>query len=181
LRHNFFISGEEKESQLETLSILAEVTIAFVAFSTIVASIKLSIGGALSNYQKLLIHYFTESSMLSLSIALITMVLLDFFPDREAYVATIACTYTFISTGAYLVYYLNRRIKINAPTLLISKLVIGDYILMIFLLGVTVTGIFWQPSITIMAAVCLWSFLGSALIFSTFLSNFIDIDSVATD
>ena len=124
------------ENSVETLSILAEVTIAFVAFSTIVASIKLSIGGSLSPYQKLLIHYFTESSMLSLSIALLTLVLLDFFPGREEFVAGIACAYSFITTGIYLVWYLHRRSKVDAPASVITFTIIIGYILLIVLLGI---------------------------------------------
>ncbi len=63
------------EYDFSTLNILAEVTTAFVAFAVIVASIRLTIGGELTPFQKLLVHYFTESGLLNVSCCLLPGVL----------------------------------------------------------------------------------------------------------
>ena len=166
------------ENDIDALSILAEVTIAFVAFVTIVASIKLSLGDEMTPYQRLVIHYFTESSMLAISILLLTIVLIQWFPGRTVLVSRISCIYAFIATALYLVWYMKRRIAIKAPTPVVSMLVIFGYFLMIVLLGITISGIYWQPSIKIIEAIGLWNLAGSAVIFTAFLGSFIDKDSV---
>ena len=66
------------EQNFSTLTILAEVTTAFVAFSAIVASLRVTLGEKLTEFQKLLIHFFTESGMLAVSIALLPLVLWGF-------------------------------------------------------------------------------------------------------
>ena len=63
--------GKELERELATLTILAEVTIAFVAFSAIVASLRVTLGKKLTKFQNLLVHFFTESGMLAVSAALL--------------------------------------------------------------------------------------------------------------
>ncbi len=167
------------ENDIDALSIIAEVTIAFVAFVTIVASIKLSLGGDLTAHQRLVIHYFTESSMISISILLLTIVLIRWLPGRTVLVGTISCVYAFIVTALYLAWYMKRRFAIGAPRPVVSMLVILGYFVMIVLLGITVSGVYWQPSIKIIEAVSLWNLVGSGLIFTAFLSSFIDKDSTA--
>ena len=129
------------ESDIDALSILAEVTIAFVAFVTIVASIKLSLGDALTAHQRLVIHYFTESNMISISILLLTIVLIRWLPGRTVLVSTISCVYAFVATALYLAWYMKRRIAIGAPRPIVSMLVIFGYFVMIVLLGITISGL----------------------------------------
>ncbi len=167
------------ENDIDALSILAEVTIAFVAFVTIVASIKLTLGDDLTAHQRLVVHYFTESSMISISILLFTIVLIRWLPERTELVSTISCIYAFIVTALYLAWYMTRRAAIKAPRPVVSMLVILGYFVMIVLLGITISGIYWQPSIRIVEAICLWNLVGAAVIFTAFLGSFIDKDSVA--
>lgn len=47
------------ESSLGTLSLLAEILTAFVAFAAIVASLRVNFGAALAPFQKLLVQFFT--------------------------------------------------------------------------------------------------------------------------
>ena len=96
------------EANLNTLTILAEVTTAFVAFSAIVASLRVTFGQKLSQFQQLLVHFFTESGMLVISITLLPLVLTGFWQD-ELIVARITTVYTFVITGTYLVFYIRRR------------------------------------------------------------------------
>ncbi|RLA50491.1 MAG: hypothetical protein DRR42_12970 [Gammaproteobacteria bacterium] len=162
------------ESNIDTLTLLAEITIAFVAFATITASIKMTLGVDLSAYQRLVIHYFTESAMISISIIILTLVLLNFFPDRVELASIISCIYAFVACSAYMLWYMRRRIAIKAPTPIASMLVIIGYFAMIVLLGITISGLIWKPSIEIVCAVASYNLLGAAVIFSAFLGGFID-------
>ena len=60
------------------------------------------------------------------------------------------------------------------PIPIVSILVILGYFLMAVLLGVTISGIYWQPSIRILEAAALWNLIGAGLIFTAFLSSYID-------
>jgi hypothetical protein len=64
----------------------------------------------------------------------------------------------------------------GAPTPVVSMLVISGYFLMIVLLGITISGFVWQPTIMIVESVALWNLVGAALIFASFLGSFIDKD-----
>lgn len=164
------------ENDIEVLGLLAEVTIAFVAFVTIVASIKLSFGADLTPYQRLIIHYFTESCLISISILLITIVLIQWFPVDEALVSRIACAYSFIVIGLYLGWYVQRRLALNVAIALVPRLVMGGYLLAVVLMGITISGLIWRPTVTIVEALAVWNLIGAAVIFSSFLSSFIDKD-----
>ena len=67
------------EHEFNTLTILAEITIAFVTFSAIVASLRVTLGKMLTPFQSLLVHFFTESGMLNVSVALLPLVLWGFW------------------------------------------------------------------------------------------------------
>ncbi len=89
------------EHDFSTLTILAEVTIAFVAFSAIVASLRVTLGKKLTPFQNLLVHFFTESGMLSVSAALLPLVLRGFWQD-ELTVARYTIVYILVTSAAYL-------------------------------------------------------------------------------
>jgi len=44
-------------------------------------------------------------------------------------------------------------------------------------LGITLTGIFWQPSLAMITLICYWALCSSGLIFVSFLSSFIGFQS----
>lgn len=158
-----------------TLSLLAEVNIGFVAFAAIVASLRITLGKELAPFQKLLIHFFTETGLLNLSIALLAMVLWGFWPDVPT-VAWYTTLYAFIVTTLYMVYYVRRRFQIKAPTPLPSLLVMIGYGFWITVLAITLSGIFWAPSLAIVAAFCLWGLISTAVIFVAFLTTFVGSD-----
>ena len=160
------------ETDLNTLTILAEVTIAFVALSAIVASIRVTFGEKLSPFQQLLVHFFIETGMLAVSVTLLPLVLVGFWQD-ELIVARTTIAYTFVVSGIYLVFYIRRRLRINAPTPWVSKLVMIGYGVWLPLLAITAMGIFWQPSLEIVAAYCFWALFSGVLIFDSFLATFV--------
>ena len=167
------------ETDLNTLTILAEVTTAFVAFSAIVASLRVTFGQKLSQFQQLLVHFFTESGMLVVSITLLPLVLTGFWQD-ELIVARITTVYTFVALGTYLVFYIRRRLSINAPTTLPSLFVMIGYGIWLPLLAITAMGTFWQPSLEFITAFCFWALFSSVLIFDTFLSAFVHSKPLST-
>ena len=163
------------EQNFDTLIILAEVTIAFVAFSAIVASLRVTQGEKLTEFQNLLMHFFTESGMLNVSVALLPLVLWGFWPD-EPTVARYTILYTLLATGIYLAFYVRRRIGIGAPTPWPSLLVMIGYAIWLAVLTIALTGVFWQPSLSIIAAVCFWALCSGGVIFVSFLRTFVDSD-----
>ncbi len=96
------------------------------------------------------------------------------FWQDESTVAWYTILYTLVTSAAYLSFYLRRRLKIRAPTPLPSLLVMIGYAIWLPVLAVTLTGIFWQPSLDIVAAICLWALCSGAVIFVSFLATFVD-------
>ncbi len=160
------------ETDLNTLTILAEVTTAFVAFAAIVASLRVTLGKELSPFQRLLVHFFTEAGMLNVSFTLLPLVLAGFWQD-ELIIARFTSVYVIAGSGTYLVFYIRRRLSIKAPTPLLSLVVMIGYGIWLPLLAITVTGIYWQPSLEIIAAYCFWSLFTSVVIFASFLASFV--------
>jgi hypothetical protein len=168
------------DRELATLTILAEVTVAFVAFAAIVASLRVTLGKKLTEFQNLLVHFFTESGMLGVSVALLPLVLSGFWQE-ELIVARYTIVYTLVSTTIYLIYYVRRRLRVGAPTPLTSLVVMIGYGIWIAVLAVTLAEIFWKPSLAIIAAVCLWALCSGALVFVSFLATFVDREGEASE
>ena len=165
------------EQDLSTLTILAEVTIAFVAFTAIVASLRINLGQKLSPFQRLLVHFFTESGMLLLTVALLPLVLSGFFNEEEQ-IARYSIIYTMVFCFAYLIYYVRRRRKINAPTLITSLMVMIGYGLWVPIMLLTLSGLIWAPKLEIISAFCLWGLIANAIIFASFLATFVSTDAM---
>jgi hypothetical protein len=66
---------QKMEANLDTLAVSANVTISFVAFATIIATLRRTLGERLSPLQRLLVRWFTESGMLVVSIQVLPLVL----------------------------------------------------------------------------------------------------------
>ena len=167
------------ETHLDTLTILAEVTIAFVAFAAIIATLRRTFGEQLSPFQRLLIHFFTETGMLAVSIELMPLVLAGFWQD-ELPVARYTILYTLAASFAYLISYIRRRTKIKAPTTLPSLVVMIGYGVWLPVLAMAGAGIVLQPSLAIVVAYCYWALLSGAIIFVTFLGSFVHDEDAGT-
>lgn len=166
---------EEMDTDFQTLIVLAEVLVAFVGFSAIVSSIKLTMGRDLSPFQRLLIHFFIESGMLGTFIALLPMVLWSFLPD-ERLVTQISGTITVVLAASYLAWYLRRRIAIKAPTPIISAAIILGWFLWIPILAVGMSGYLWEPKLAFLEVTAFGVLIGSSAIFVTFLRSFLDVE-----
>jgi hypothetical protein len=168
------------EHDFNTLTILAEVTTAFVAFAAIVASLRLTLGKKLTRFQNLLVHFFTESGMFNVSIALLPLVLWSFW-QNELIVARYTIMYTLVTSASYLSFYIHRRMQIKAPTPLTSLLVMVSYGIWLPVLALTLTEIFWQPSLAIVEAFCLWALCSSVAVFVSFLASFVESERPPRD
>jgi len=160
------------DNPLDALIVLAEVLAAFVAFAVIVASVRVTFGDKLTPFQLLLVHFFTESGMLAMSFPLLAIVLYQFWPD-ELRVATITTWYSFLMILAYWITYLRRRIRIKAPTPVLSLVNMILWVAWVVILGITLTEIYWLPSLALIAALTLWGLVSAAIIFVSFLSEFL--------
>ncbi len=165
------------DHNIDTLIILAEVTIAFVAFAAIVASLRVTLGEQLSPFQQLLVHFFTEVGLLAVSVMLLPLVLAGFWQDELA-IARITVIYAIVASSTYLVHYIRRRIKIKARTPFHSLVVMIGYGVWIPVLAVTAIGSYWPPSLAIVALYGYWALFSCALIFTAFLASFVQAQGV---
>jgi hypothetical protein len=162
-------------SSLDALALLAEITAAFVAFAVIVASIRVTFGTKLEPFQLLLVHFFTESGMLTVTFPLVAIVLYQFFPD-ESVVATLTNWYAFLMIFAYLLFYLRRRRKVSSSVPFLSMLNIILWVIWVIVLGIALTNYFWQPSLALISALTFWGLFSATVIFISFLSTFLTVD-----
>jgi len=160
------------ETGLQTLSVLAGVSIAFVTFATVIASIKRTFGERLGSLERLLVRWFTEVGMLTVSIELLPLVLEGFSKD-EALVAQYSILYALLVTLGYLVYYVRERIRIRAPTPLASLLVMVGCAIWIIVLAMAGTGVILKPTLAVVAAYSFWLLLVAFIVFVTFLETFV--------
>ena len=86
---------------------------------------------------------------------------------------------TLLATGTYLVFYIRRRIRIGAPTPWPSLFVMIGYAIWLAVLAIALTGVFWQPSLSIITSLCLWALCSGGVIFVTFLRSFVDSERAA--
>jgi len=160
------------ETSLNTLSLFAEILMAFVAFSAIVASLRVSFGAALTDFQKLLVQFFTVSGMLGVSVLILPLVISE-FSDNEKTVAQYSIIYTLACTGIYLVVYLRQRFRIGSPTPLLSALVMIGYFTWLPILLLIAIGVVFEATLGVLAAYGFWVLVSSPAIFVLFLYEFI--------
>ena len=103
------------ESSFDTLALLAEIMTAFVGFAAIVASLRVSFGAALTDFQKLLVQFFTVSGMLGVSVMILPLVLAEYWNDEQT-ITKYSIIYTIAASSVYLIVYLRQRFRIRAPT-----------------------------------------------------------------
>ncbi len=67
------------EPNVGALPVIAEVGIGFVGFSTIVAVLQQSFGTRFTSFQVLLIHFYIETGLLNVALAVLPIALFSFF------------------------------------------------------------------------------------------------------
>jgi hypothetical protein len=160
------------ETSLHALSVLAGVTIAFVTFATIIATFRRTFGERLSSFERLLVRWFTEVGMLTVSIELLPIVLAAFSTNEET-VARISIFYALLVTFGYLPYYVRQRKRVKAPTPVASMIVMIGTAAWIIVLAMAGIGFVLQPVLAIVAAFSLWLLFIASVVFVTFLATFV--------
>ncbi len=160
------------EPNTGALPIIAEVGIGFVGFSTIVAVLRQTFGSQLSSFQILLIHFYIETGLLNVAMALLPIGLFSLL-DSEPAVWRASTLVILIVLFVYLPTYIWRRRAVHAPNPVISWVVMIGYAVSGILLIVTLTEVYWQPSLAVTTAYLFWAFCSSAAIFIYFLGTFL--------
>lgn len=160
------------EPNVGALPVIAEVGIGFVGFSTIVAVLQQSSGTRVTSFQVLLIHFYIETGLLNVALAVLPIALFSFF-DSELLVWRVSAYAILALSTCYIPLYIRRRRRAHAPNPVVSWTVIIGYGISNMLLIVTSTEMFWQPSLAAVTAYLLWAFCSSAVIFVYFLASFL--------
>jgi len=156
----------------DTLMLLAELTIAVVAFAVIVASLRITSGEKLDAFELMLIQFFAESGLMVFIVAVFPLVLLEFGLDEQL-VAIISTWGALILLVPYFSYYFWRRSRIEAPANIPMIVSSVGWLLWVFVLGITLTGAFWVPSLAIITALVFWGLCSFVVVFLGYLANFV--------
>lgn len=156
----------------DLLLVIAEIGIAFVAFSTIVAALQPIRGKKFTSYQILLVHFYIESGGLNVILSLLPIILWHFFHDEQL-VWKLATAAIMFNSIIYLSTYVIRRRRVRAPTPSPSLFVMVGYFIWAILMALTLAGTFWQPSLAIVESHLLWGLASSGIIFVYFFGSFI--------
>ena len=168
------------QSNLDFLVLYAEITMAFVAFATIVATLRQAFGEYLTRLQNLLFHFFVEVGFLGVIMALVPIALFTTLAS-ELQVWRIS-TYAILTlTGLYLPFYIRRRIKIEERIPWISLLVMVGYGISIIAMIATATELFWLPSLATTTYFLAWALISNIAIFVYFLGTFIELNETDSD
>lgn len=161
---------------------LLQTYVAFIAFATIVATLRQSFGTPLTPFQYILFRFFVESGLLHVILLLVPIMLFNLFGDTL--LVWRLTTYSVIIVPIiYAVNYLMRRRKVrNARTPPTTVAVILGYcgfavfnslISIENLPGNLSQMIPLEPSMLSISIYFMWSMVAVILIFLTFLSTFI--------
>ena len=163
------------QPNIDFLILYTEITMAFIAFATIVATLRQSFGKRLTPLQNLLFHFFVEVGFLLLLNAIIPIALLSIWPVRVE--VWLLSTYAILLTvGLYLPFYIRRRRKIDAPVPPLSRLVMVGYGVVIIMMILTATPWFWPPSLATTTYFLLWGLISNIAIFVYFIGTFVETD-----
>jgi hypothetical protein len=160
------------ETNTSFLELYAGLVMAFIAFATIVATLRQTAGGGVTPPQNLLVHFYMESGFLHLVVAIAALALLTVLPHDLVW--RIINYATLASIVCYMPYYLTRRRKINAPVPLVTVLVILGYVAMAILTIVVATELIWVPSLATVTIFMVWALIADIIVFVYYLSTFVE-------
>ncbi|MBT8334729.1 MAG: hypothetical protein KJP19_09875 [Deltaproteobacteria bacterium] len=161
---------------MEFLTLYAELCLAWVAFTAIVATLRQSLGGHFTPLQYVMFRYFVESSLLFFMMTLVAIALLESLSDeQQVWRATILMFAVAIAT--YVPFHIRRRTRLGVPLPLISLLVTAGYVIIFIILVLALLEVWFQASLVLIAITCVYSIGGNSLIFLQFLGTFVEIEN----
>ena len=162
---------------MEFLSLYAELCLAWVAFTAIVATLRQALGGHFTPLQYVMFRYFVESSLLFFITTLVALALLESIPDvQQVWRITIAMQAACILT--YLPFHMRRRARLGVPLPLTSLLVSIGYAIVLTMHILALLEILLEPSLQLIAAACAFSIAGNSVVFVQFLGSLVDFHAV---
>lgn len=164
------------QNNIEIIYILVQTNIAFVAFATIVATLRQSFGKKLKPFQYMLFRFFVDVGLLHVLQMIIVVLFYSVYTDLDKVWYYSACMIG-IMTPIYMLSYLYRRSKIeNMLTPPISKFVIVGFVGFVAFTWWSLTSWGPKPSLFTIAGYFVWSLWGVVAIFLYFLGTFVDIE-----
>lgn len=162
------------------LFVYTQLMMAFIAFSTIVATLRQAFGGRLTPLQNLLFRFYVEAGFLQLLMAIIPMGLLETWPNQDE-VWMFSSYSILVATALYFPVYINRRRNIDAKVPAVSKFVMVGYAIAVLAMLVTTTQAFWKPSLATTVSFLIWGLASNIVIFLHFLDLFVEIEGQSAD
>jgi hypothetical protein len=153
----------------------AGIMMAFVAFTTITATLRQSSGHPLSPIQYLLFRFFSETGLIHVVEAMVPVALIQLGYGDET-VWLLATYVAFLPVLIYLPFYVHRRRQTKAPVPLLSVAVMIGYGAAILMIGLTLTGLFWEPSRTIITLYLMWAMVSSVAVYFMVLGGFVAVE-----
>ncbi len=176
-------------ANIDFIFALLQTYVEFIAFATIVATLRQSFGKPLTPFQYLLFRFFVESGLLHVILLLVPVFLYNIYGD-VAMVWEITTGFVIVVPFFYAVNYLSRRRKVPgvhtpASTVLV---IVGYAAFMLFNLSILLgdfpvdfaASMLFEPSVFTVSLYFMWSMVAVVLVFLTFLGTFIDYDKSDT-
>jgi len=160
------------ETNTSFLEIYAGIVMAFIAFSTIVATLRQTSGLGVTPHQNLLTRYYVEVGFLHLILVMMTLALLTFLPEDLVWRLVNYCVLA--SILLYMPYIVARRRRLGLPLPLASQLVALGYLLTALLTIVLATEWIWVPSLASTTVIFVWSLIADIVMFVLYLSTFVE-------
>ena len=159
---------------MEFLTLYAQLCLAWVAFTAIVATLRQALGGHFTPLQYVMFRYFVESSLLFFVMTLFSIALLESLSDEQR-VWQLTILMFAAAIAVYIPFHLRRRVRLGVPLPLVSLLVTAGYSILFIVLVLSLLEMFWRPSLVLVAVTCVYSITGNSLIFIQFLGTFVEV------
>ena len=169
------------ETNIEFLYLYTEVTIAFVAFATIVATLRQAFGNRLTPFQYLIFRMFVEVGLLLVFMAMIPVAIFHLFSD-ELIVWRVSTYLIIVSILIELPFHIRRRIRLSLPISNMSttsRCVLVGWGISLLLMILTATETLWIPSIYTTTGFLIWGMIATAILFAEFLGDYIEVEEEA--
>lgn len=164
-------------ANLDFFTLYAEIMMAFLAFTTIMVTLRQSMVGSLLPIQYMLFCFFIETGLLAVLKCFIPIALFSASTD-ELLVWRISTYVGLFAVLLYVPFYVRRRKRLVPGGLpRYSLFVMGGYGIDITVLAITATGIFWPPSQTTFMAHLSWGLAANMTVFVVVLSSLVTIHS----
>jgi hypothetical protein len=143
----------------------------------IVATLRQTLGDALTPYQYLITRYFIDVGLIQVMVSLSGIALISYLGD-EALSWFLMSWMLLITIGLYFPYYLSRRTRINAPWSLTPVVVTIGTLVIYINLALSLTAMTQVSLRSAVVIFLMWAFFSMVFIFLTFIGTFMKIGNL---